>query len=173
MRSRRGPRSAWGGSALLLGFAAWAVRLDWLVAPSWVLVAWGIALVALAAAVWLGWRAHRGLSPAGVAGRLEEIGAWRRGTLTALLDTSAAGTSEALFGVADRAQAAELERRGTDATAHDRPIPATGPPGRRGGPLAGRDGVRDRGPGPGDGGGALASEASLEGDGRAGEHRGG
>ncbi len=52
-----------------------------------------------------------------MADRLERAGAWRRGTLTALLDSSATGTSETLFGAADRAQAADLERRGGDATA--------------------------------------------------------
>jgi hypothetical protein len=106
-----------GGAALLLGVAAWAVRLEWVVAPSWVLVAWSVTLIVLGVAVWLAWRSHRNLSPAGVADRLEQAGAWRHGTLTALLDTSAPGTSETLFGVADRAQAAELERRGGDATA--------------------------------------------------------
>ncbi len=106
-----------GAVALLLGFAAWTVRLEWIVAPAWVLIAWAIALVLVAATAWLGWRSHRGLSPAGVADQLEQAGKWRRGTLTALLQTSALGTSEALFSAADRAQAADLDRRGSDATA--------------------------------------------------------
>jgi hypothetical protein len=106
-----------GAVALLLGFAAWAVRLEWIVAPAWVLIAWAIALVLVAATAWLGWRSHRGLSPSGVADQLEQAGEWRRGTLTALLQASALGTSEALFSAADRAQAADLDRRGNDATA--------------------------------------------------------
>ena len=40
-----------------------------------------------------------------VARRLEELGAWRRGTLTALLDQPARGTSDALLALADAAQA--------------------------------------------------------------------
>ena len=106
-----------GAVALLLGIAAWTVRLEWIVAPSWVLIAWAVALVLVAGMAWLGWRTHRGLSAAGVADRLERAGEWRRGTLTALLDASAPGTSETLFSAADRAQAADLERRGSDATA--------------------------------------------------------
>lgn len=106
-----------GAAALLLGLAAWAVRLEWLFAPYWVLLAWVAALAILAGVVWLAWRALAGLSPSGVAGRLEEMGAWRRGTLTALLDRAAPGTSDALLGAADRTQAEELERRGVAATA--------------------------------------------------------
>jgi hypothetical protein len=39
---------ALGAGALLLGVAAWTVRLGWLEAPYWVLGAWGAALSALA-----------------------------------------------------------------------------------------------------------------------------
>ncbi len=106
---------ALGVGALLLGGAAWVVRLGGLDAPYWVLVAWGAALAALAGTAWLAWRAHGRLSAGGVAGRLEESGAWRRGTLTALLDRSAAGTSDALLAFADRAQADEVFRRGAEA----------------------------------------------------------
>ncbi len=46
---------------------------------------------------------------------MEELGAWRHGTLTALLDTAAAGTSGELLDLADRAQAEEVARRGAAA----------------------------------------------------------
>ncbi len=38
-----GRRSRWAPAALLLGTAAWAVRLGWIDAPYWVLAAWGSA----------------------------------------------------------------------------------------------------------------------------------
>ncbi len=101
-----------GGAALVLGAVAWAVRLQWLAAPWWVLLAWAIVLAALAAAAWPAWRTVSRLSAAAVARRLEDVGAWRRGSLTALLDTSAQGTSEALLQLADRVRADELGRRG-------------------------------------------------------------
>ena len=58
---------------------------------------------------------QRRYSTARLARSLEEIGAWRARSLTALLDSSAPGTSSALFELADRAQATEIERRGRDA----------------------------------------------------------
>ncbi len=106
---------ALGGGALLLGAAAWIVGLGWLDAPYWVLVAWGAVLVLCAVAGWLGWVAGMRLSAGGVAGSLEELGAWRRGALTALLDRSAAGTSAALLDLADRSQADDVVRRGVTA----------------------------------------------------------
>ncbi|MGH7525333.1 MAG: hypothetical protein ACREMX_01360, partial [Gemmatimonadales bacterium] len=106
---------ALGAGALLLGVAAWAVRLGWLSAPYWVLAAWGVALLALAAVGCLGWVALAGLSSRRVARQLEESGAWRRGTLTALLDAAAPGTSDSLLDLADRAQASELAQRGREA----------------------------------------------------------
>ncbi|HUR94125.1 MAG TPA: hypothetical protein VMY76_06050 [Gemmatimonadales bacterium] len=106
---------ALGTMALLLGAAAWAVRLGWIDAPYWVLAAWCAAALAFGAALYWAWRGQAGLSAGGVAGRLEELGAWRRGALTALLDPSAAGTSGALLQLADRQQADEVRRRGAQA----------------------------------------------------------
>jgi hypothetical protein len=113
-----------GGGALLLGAAAWGVRLGWVEAPYWVLAAWCAVLALLAGAVWMAWRGRGRVSTGGVAGRLEELGAWRRGALTALLDRSAAGTSQSLLALADRVQAEEVVRRGPEAV---RPL---GRPGR-------------------------------------------
>jgi hypothetical protein len=101
-----------GGVALLLGLAAWGVKLGWVNAPYWVLVAWTLALLALAAVVYQGWVAQSRLSALRVAGRLEELGAWRRGSLTSLLDAAASGTSPELLALADRAQADDIDRRG-------------------------------------------------------------
>jgi hypothetical protein len=106
---------ALGSGALLLGVAAWMVRLGWLEAPYWVLLAWGAAVGALLGTAWLAWRARAGLSAGGVAGRLEELGAWRSGSLTALLDHAATGTSVDLLGLADRVQAEDVARRGAAA----------------------------------------------------------
>ena len=116
-----------GLAALVLGGAAWAVRLGWIAAPHWVLVAWLAVTVALAGVAYLAWHAVGALSHARVAKRLEESGAWRRGTLTALLDLPAAGTSGALLAQADAAQASEVERRGGSAAEPiARPVRAIG-----------------------------------------------
>ena len=104
-----------GAGVLLLGAAAWMVRLGWLDAPYWVLVAWAAALTALAAVGALAWAGRARLSLGGLAGRLEETGAWRRGVLTALLDRSATGTSRSLLELADQVQADDLQERGTAA----------------------------------------------------------
>jgi hypothetical protein len=108
---------ALGAGVLLLGAAAWLVHLGRVEAPYWVLAAWlgaGVTLVAVAVA---GWRAQARLSAEEVAGRLEELGAWRRGALTALLAPSAAGTSGALLALADRTQAEDVAIRGLEASA--------------------------------------------------------
>ncbi|HKG33183.1 MAG TPA: hypothetical protein VKB22_05590, partial [Gemmatimonadales bacterium] len=101
-----------GTAALLLGGSAWLVRLGWLTVPYWVLAAWGLALLGLAAIACLAWRNQRQLTPPSLARSLEDLGAWRRGSLTALLDSSASGTSHALFQLADRTQADEIRARG-------------------------------------------------------------
>jgi hypothetical protein len=101
-----------GSAVLLLGAAAWAARLGWISAPQWVLMTWASVVVALMAVAYLARGAVGALSHARVAQRLEELGAWRRGTLTALLDQPARGTSDSLLAQADSAQATEVERRG-------------------------------------------------------------
>ncbi|HWN17637.1 MAG TPA: DUF4175 family protein [Gemmatimonadales bacterium] len=118
LRSRNG--AGWaalglGAVAALLAAWAWSVRLGWFSAPYWVLLAWSMALAGLAAIAYLAWGAQARLSTARLAGRLEELGAWRHGTLTALLDAAAAGTSGELLDLADRTQAAEVSRRGVAA----------------------------------------------------------
>jgi hypothetical protein len=100
---------------LLLGTTAWLVRLGWLTVPYWVLIAWGLALLAAVAVCYMGWDNQRRYSTARLARGLEEIGAWRAGALTALLDSTATGTSQALLDLADRAQAQEIDRRGQTA----------------------------------------------------------
>ena len=101
-----------GAVALLLGSIAWAIKLGWIDGPQWVLVAWIVVVVALGVVVWLAGESVGSLSHGNLARRLEDLGEWRHGTLTALLDQSARGTSEALLARADAAQATEVERRG-------------------------------------------------------------
>ena len=118
LRSRNG--AGWaalglGAVAALLGAWAWSVRLGWFSAPYWVLLAWSMALLGLVAITYLAWGTQTRLSTAGLARRLEDLGAWRHGTLTALLDTAAAGTSGQLLALADRAQAEDVARRGSAA----------------------------------------------------------
>lgn len=111
-------RLAWlaiglGSAALVMGLLAWLFRLGWVTVPYWVLAAWGMAGVILAAVIWLAWESGRRLKAARVARSLEELGAWRRGTLTSLLDAAAPNTSGALLQLADRAHAQELQLRGS------------------------------------------------------------
>ncbi len=101
--------------AVLLGGWAWTVRLGWFSAPYWVLLAWVMALSALGVVAWLAWTAQVRLSTTRVARQLEELGAWRRGTLTSLLETAAAGTSGDLLAQADKLQAQDIGERGTTA----------------------------------------------------------
>jgi hypothetical protein len=115
IRSRSG--LAWsalalGTAGLVLGAAAWLARLGWLTVPYWVLAAWALALVILSCVLYLAWHSQQELTPPRLARSLEQLGAWRQGTLTALLDTSASGTSAALLQRADRAHAADLHTRG-------------------------------------------------------------
>jgi hypothetical protein len=104
-----------GSGAFLLGAAAWSVRLGWLGAPYWVLVAWAVALAALSLVGYVGLGTYAGLSVRHLARRLEDRGAWRRGTLTALLEGPAVGTSDALLDLADRGHADDVARRGAAA----------------------------------------------------------
>ncbi len=106
---------ALGSAALLLGAAAWAARLGWLMAPHWVLIAWTITAIALLSVGYLAWGAVGALSSTRVAQQLEDLGAWRRGAITSLLDQPALHTSGSLLAQADSAQASDIERRGVAA----------------------------------------------------------
>ena len=101
-----------GTVAVLLGAWAWTVRLGWFSAPYWVLLAWVMALLSFFCVAYLAWLAQSRLSTISLARGLEELGAWRRGTLTSLLDTAASGTSGELLELADRSQAEDVARRG-------------------------------------------------------------
>jgi hypothetical protein len=105
---------AFGTAGLLLGVMAWTVRLGVVATPWWVFAAWGLALAALTGSGIAAWRELRALSVRRMARRLEDAGLTRQGSLTALLESPAPGTSESLYAQADRVQAAELGRRGGD-----------------------------------------------------------
>lgn len=106
-----------GSVALVVGAAAWLARLNPPSSAGWVLATWVIAAVIGALLARLAWRAGRRLLPGAVALGLESSGQWRSGALTALLEPAANGTSPALLLAADRAGAADLDRRGAAALA--------------------------------------------------------
>jgi hypothetical protein len=106
-----------GLAAFVLGGAAWLAHLGVLTAPWWVLAAWGFAVIATAAVVVAALERGGALTLRAIARRLEEAGGWRHGAISTLLDQPAPGTSEALFGLADRAGADTLVRHGTEAAA--------------------------------------------------------
>jgi len=106
-----------GSVAALLGAAAWGARLSWFGGPSWVLLAWALALVAALAIALLARRRGRVLATTSVARTLESGGSWRAGALTSLLDVPAAGGSAALLASADESAAERVRLRGRDAVA--------------------------------------------------------
>src|SRR4029077_5260338 len=106
-----------GVTVLLLGVAAWSVRLGLVEAPWWVLAAWGAAIVSFVVICLMAWRDRARLTSGGIASAMERGGSWRHGALTSLLDSPALGTSDTRLAMADRAQAADLQRRGLDAVA--------------------------------------------------------
>ena len=106
---------ALGSAAALLGAAIWSARLEWISGPQWTFIAWTAVLLGVGAVAWLARASLRALSRSRIARGLEDLGEWRQGTLTALLDHPAQGTSDALLQRADAAQAGEVERRGAAA----------------------------------------------------------
>ena len=85
--------AAFGLAMLLLGSIAWLARLDVIRTLAWVPAAWiAAALLALAAA-WGRRRAAAGLATRSLAEWLERSGAWRLGSLRALLERTQQGSS--------------------------------------------------------------------------------
>ncbi len=118
---------ALGSAATLLGAAIWSARLEWISGPQWAFIAWTAVLLGVGAVAWLARGSLGALSQARIARGLEDLGEWRHGALTALLDRPAQGTSDALLRRADAAQASEVERRGVAAVAPlARPVRAVG-----------------------------------------------
>lgn len=99
-----------GGLALFLGLAAWAARLGWFGQPWWVLAAWAFVAALLPVAVYFGRRELVRLSPAWLAGEIEQQG-FRRGALAGHLEPAVSGTSDDLLAFADQRQAEELAER--------------------------------------------------------------
>ena len=110
-----GATLALGLALLVLGLAAWGARLGWFVTPSWVPAAWLLAVVLVLLALARSRSRGDAYSTTSVAHWLESAGGWRLGSLTALLDPPASGTSDSLRGVADGARAEELRRDGAAA----------------------------------------------------------
>lgn len=109
--------TALGAAALLLGLAAWLVRLGVVASPWWVLAAWAAAFAALAASALLARRRGAALRLPSLARAIEAVGGWRQGAISALLDAPARGTSAELFDLADASRAEELAVRGRAAAA--------------------------------------------------------
>jgi hypothetical protein len=111
---------AWTGlavglAAAILGTLAWLARVGWFDAPYWVLLAWAIVLVASLSLIIIARRQSALLTPGWAAGRLEESGPWRSGSISSLLDQAAPGTSSSLYAAADQARAGELRASGHSA----------------------------------------------------------
>lgn len=104
-----------GAAALILGCLAWLARIGWFNAPWWVLLAWALVALAALALLIVGRRQTATLTPTWAAGRLEEGGPWRSGSISSLLDHPAPGTSSSLFAAADHARASELRASGHSA----------------------------------------------------------
>jgi hypothetical protein len=100
------------GLAAVLGLAAWAIRLGWVGPAPTTFIAWGGALLAVAAMAIAAGREGRRLHPSELAGELESAGAARRGALRAQLDAPAAGTSAGLADAADQVWAARVDHDG-------------------------------------------------------------
>jgi hypothetical protein len=101
-----------GTTLVLVGAVSWMARIGGWRSPIWVLAAWMLALLILAAGGVLAGRALGALSTARLARRLEAEGAWRAGALSALLESQADGTSGDLLDAADGAQARDIGARG-------------------------------------------------------------
>jgi len=106
-----------GGASAVLAAGAWAARLGLVVSPAWAPLAWiGVGLTGVAGV--LAWRRQSGRwRPQRFAEELETRGAARRGALTALFESSVAGTSAALREAADVQQGAALAASGPVALA--------------------------------------------------------
>lgn len=95
-----------------LGVAAWGSRLAVFRSTAWVPAAWAAAIALVALLGWLAWRSWDRYSVRNIAGILEQCGEWRAGSLRALLDHAAPGTSTGLLQHADAARGSEVARRG-------------------------------------------------------------
>lgn len=100
-----------------LAAAAWLARGGVVRTPWWVPAAWVAAVAGASACALLAIRRVRAAGPTAIALRLEREGHWRRGALTGVLDTPAAGVSGDLLTLADQARADELAVRGAVALA--------------------------------------------------------
>ncbi len=106
-----------GAVLLVLGAAAWLVRLGVVHTLWWVPVAWAAALTAAVLAGGLALRRAQALRVPLLARRLESEGSWRLGALTGMLSAAAEGVSADLHDAADGAVAADLVSRGPAALA--------------------------------------------------------
>lgn len=105
-------------ATFLLALAAWLAR-GGVLAPALVLGTWVLVGTALVAGVVLARRAIRGLGPWHVGEILERGGAWRKGSLTTVLDPAAPDTSAELHAAAAARCAAEVRGRAPAALSAD------------------------------------------------------
>ena len=160
------PEPGWPGLASALGTVAFAARRRGVARPARLVHRPLLGAGGLGRRVDGGWRGccawpgtpAPALRASRLARRLEELGAWRRGTLTSLLDAAAPGTSGALLDLADRRSGRRAAARGARGGRAAGP-PGADPPGRwRGLPARiGAAGIHLRRAAAGSGGRALAS----------------
>ncbi len=92
----------------LFALGAWLIRMGLGSRGFAVILVWTVVVLSVLAVTVLWVRLGRGYGRQALAGRLEAMGVVRRGSLLALLETQATGTSTELGGAADVARAEEL-----------------------------------------------------------------
>jgi hypothetical protein len=100
------------GVALVLGLAAWLVRLGLVRSPLWVIGAWVAAAAVVLGAALIARALLARLAQPALAQEVEGRPGWRRGAVTAVLEGASNDTSPALFAAADVACAGVLRDDG-------------------------------------------------------------
>jgi len=103
--------------ALLFSLAAWGLRAALGAPASLVLGAWTLSALGFAVLLVVAFRERRRYQAAAMGRRLEGLGVGRRGSLVALLDPTASGTSDELVAAADVARAERVAAEGGGALA--------------------------------------------------------
>ncbi|HEY4322017.1 MAG TPA: hypothetical protein VGM77_12675 [Gemmatimonadales bacterium] len=117
LRSARGIARLLTAGAIALAVvavAAWLFRIGWIAAPHWVLLTWVLVAALLIAGGWAARRTMAALSTMRAGALIEELGGWRHGAITSVLEHPVTGTSGELHRAASQARAAEVGARADD-----------------------------------------------------------